>query len=690
MKKESVQINSDQTRFIESEADNIRLLAPAGCGKTYAMLERCKSLVSKQPKSRILLLAFTKAAASEIKNRIFQDKELSKISNNITTVTLNKWGFDFLKREGVEPNLITKKVDKYKYIRNDLKPIRADFANIDQRYGQIKYNNYSDLVDIMDNLKALNFDYRVDSEKSNYTDELLKSFKQRLSWIKEQGLEPFFVNHVTSKLVEIKLAEKDSFQDLERFIIFWSNSLRETYIRDTLTFTDQKYLALHRLQEKYQGDNIKTSSRYTHVFVDEFQDINPLDLDFIKELVRVNNAQLTLIGDDDQAIYEWRGASPRFILHPEKYFEVPFETYLLSTNYRSPKNIIEKSSRLIEHNSQRVLKSIVPYFSHDAIITVKHHSEIDEYLKELVGILKKCHEEGEPQSVAVLTRNIRQLIPVQILLTSENIPYYAKEDRDIKYSKAFKELVQLLEIRSKKNAARLKANEYGSYFATLTDNVFLYGIKKPAYNKLLKYIAKMRPKSFDDCLDFFQNYGERVIDRKSVEDAREKVTKAVTKLFDAPDVASAIAVLGTHFDALKKNYPKSEDDMYYKEPPFSYLATYAARYGADFDNFIEDLEYAIEKLDETPTGERDLDLELPVHLMTALHAKGREFKHVIIVDGNEGTWPSKFADTEEGVEQERRLFYVAMTRTQKRLTIFTTEGNEPTPPSRFLREADIL
>ena len=99
------------------------------------------------------------------------------------------------------------------------------------------------------------------------------------------------------------------------------------------------------------------AARYDHILVDEFQDINPLDLALIKVIVERNQSTLTIVGDDDQAIFEWRGASPEYILQPQRYFGSPFKDYLLETNYRSPRNIVTHSQNLIAHNRNRVEKT---------------------------------------------------------------------------------------------------------------------------------------------------------------------------------------------------------------------------------------------------------------------------------------------------------------------------------------------
>src|SRR5690606_24245469 len=110
----------------------------------------------------------------------------------------------------------------------------------------------------------------------------------------------------------------------------------------TFTFEDQKYYAYLDERQKVEeaGKPLAGIAKYDHVIVDEFQDINPLDLNLVKCIVDRHRATITLVGDDDQAIFEWRGTTPAYILEPDRFFAGKFQTFTLQTNYRSPANIV--------------------------------------------------------------------------------------------------------------------------------------------------------------------------------------------------------------------------------------------------------------------------------------------------------------------------------------------------------------
>lgn len=165
------------------------------------------------------------------------------------------------------------------------------------------------------------------------------------------------------------------------------------------------------------------------------------------------------------------------------------------------------------------------------------------------------------------------------------------------------------------------------------------------------------------------------------------------QLVNRPRVARAIS---QHFEGLQKDYGKSLDDVFYTDPPFLYLSEYAERYGEDFAAFYQDIEKAIATLARIPPAEDDEQVEddswkRPLHLMTALRAKGKEFDAVILLDVNAGIWPSKLAETEEDLEAERRLFYVAFTRARKRITLLVDERvlGEHMAPSPYIQEMGL-
>jgi DNA helicase-2/ATP-dependent DNA helicase PcrA len=155
--------------------------------------------------------------------------------------------------------------------------------------------------------------------------------------------------------------------------------------------------------------------------------------------------------------------------------------------------------------------------------------------------------------------------------------------------------------------------------------------------------------------------------------------------------------LGDNFEGLQIDIGKAEDDIFFKDPPFLHLAEYAIKYKDDYIQFIEDVEQAKEQLARIPPVDDDQLSSLdelwkrPVHLMTAIRSKGKEFDSVILLDMNDDIWPNKNAQTPEQKEAERRVFYVAFTRAKRRVLMLVSKrlGNREAIPSPFLGEMGL-
>ncbi|WP_437606309.1 3'-5' exonuclease [Sorangium sp. So ce834] len=176
-----------------------------------------------------------------------------------------------------------------------------------------------------------------------------------------------------------------------------------------------------------------------------------------------------------------------------------------------------------------------------------------------------------------------------------------------------------------------------------------------------------------------------------------EMADAIREFCSAPTASDAISSLAETFQGLHADLGKAEDDIFYVDPPFLHLSDYATRYGSDYERFLDDIEAAKAQLAYVPPFEDDganAPVELwrrPLHLMTALRAKGKEFGTVILLDANDGIWPSKHAKTPQEHEAERRLFYVAFTRARERVLIQVAQriGGREATPSPFLRELGL-
>jgi DNA helicase-2/ATP-dependent DNA helicase PcrA len=166
-------------------------------------------------------------------------------------------------------------------------------------------------------------------------------------------------------------------------------------------------------------------------------------------------------------------------------------------------------------------------------------------------------------------------------------------------------------------------------------------------------------------------------------------------LLSAESVSDAIQAISDSFKGLQKDYTRANDDIFFLDPPFALLSEFAEEYDDDFCRFEEDIQNAIDTLANVSTDDDTEFIEgedAQVHLMTALRAKGREFDTVIILDANDGIWPIDRATQKNELEQERRLFYVAFTRTREKLFCIVNDTilGRQALPSPYLYEAELL
>ncbi len=212
-----------------------------------------------------------------------------------------------------------------------------------------------------------------------------------------------------------------------------------------------------------------------------------------------------------------------------------------------------------------------------------------------------------------------------------------------------------------------------------------------------KYLYSKSPVTLLDAVYALSNYAGLLKGRNTGGKMSWDFLEKIMPLVNSGTVSRAIRAVSQNFEGLQKDYGKSLEDIFYTDPPFLYLSDYASRYGDNFNNYYRDIEKAIATLALTPP-EADTEREneepewkLPLHLMTALRAKGKEFDAVVILDANDGIWPSKLAKTDDQHEQERRLFYVAMTRARRHLYFIVNNSilGEPCLPSRYLAEIGL-
>lgn len=676
------------------------MLAPAGSGKTHSLLWRClyaSQNATEEGNTRFLVFTFTRAARDELRDRLRSDPAFASITPFVDISTLNAWGFKRLRNRLHNLSLVTSKQEKYWCMAHTLQPEWIDREEIKQAVTDSRRKTKATnlLMDLIDRFKSVGFRHDIHTTP--------EAFEDHVWWMRENGMGSHWSKVVTD-LDDIEIIiESDGGsviqQVFENFFPFWQGAVQRMFSMATLTLEDQKYWASIDLENAIAEKKFTSGMhRYHQILVDEFQDINPLDLELVKNIAGINKAKLCIVGDDDQAIYEWRGATPKFILEPEKHIGYDYKTYILDRNYRSPRNIVEVSQKLIKHNRDRVDKNVLAESQEDAFIDVVRRHDLEASIDYVLREVKRFLADGETRKIAIISRKRSQIIPYQIVFAGNDMEFYAAEDLQILLSDTFQDMKNLLMMKSQVDVRFPMCPEPIEPLLKLCDLVKRYKLSIQDRGELRTFLTNNRPKSLRESIDLLYQYRGHLKGDNNGGSMSASFYNAIKEFIDATDLADAIRAMSENFDGLQKDYGKSLDDIFYADPPFTFLADYAKRYGDDYGEFYEDVEKAIATLarippdDDNGNAPAETGWKCPLHLMTALRAKGKEFDVVFILDCNEGIFPSKFAETEAQIEAERRLFYVAMTRAKKRLVLVVNDMmfGDVVMPSPFLSEAGLI
>lgn len=378
--------------------------------------------------------------------------------------------------------------------------------------------------------------------------------------------------------------------------------------------------------------------RFRHILIDEVQDIDPLQWEIINRMCALCGATLFAVGDVDQSIFSFRGADPKYLYDNQDYFD----TYPLETNYRSDKNIVELSNRLIKNNLMRISKTMKGF--EDAQTPTELMKNMDsEAIKDLIIGL---NETGPDARRAVLARNHFMLFKLSDLLNNAGFPHeYIGKKAKLTNSEPFRRFHALI---------KLKVNPYDNFSFLLIKDIL--GLDRDQYRSIR--LASM--KRYESHFQTWQKTVSPQNDlQKWLQSPVDDISLAVAELKEAELGFDTDEILTFVYSWMIENYTKTIRDY------LEWLATY------DIHDEIKD--------------EDGVNLQL----MTIHASKGLEWPTVIIAGMNEGILPSKHAFVnQEELESERRLAYVAMTRAMDKLVLTCRPDEEGRHPvSRFVDEA---
>lgn len=406
--------------------------------------------------------------------------------------------------------------------------------------------------------------------------------------------------------------------------------------------------------------------KYQYILIDEFQDINKIQFDIVKMLAG-ERKNLFAVGDDDQSVYRFRGAKPELMLHFKDSFPET-ETVLLDRNYRSQANIVKASLKLIGHNKERFDKKIIAAQKPGQEVEYAVFPSQAEENKHIIREIQKALEQGGAyRDFAVLFRtNIQPRLLMEQLL-EYNIPFCTKDNIPNLYEHWIaKDIFAYIRIAQ---GSRARSD-------------LLQIMNRPK-----RYISRESIDEDTVAFDVWAWY-YRELEQPWVAERIEKLERDVRMISRmSPYAAINYIRNGIGYDDFCGEYAEyrrmKAEDLYEVLDELQESAREFRSYDAWFEH-MED--YARELKEMHQRQKQNVE---SVALATLHSAKGLEYSHVYIIDVNEGIMPYKKAVLDQEIEEERRMFYVGMTRAKKDLHIYSVKqlGSREADVSRFIKEA---
>lgn len=630
-------LNDQQLEAILYNEGSSIIVAGAGVGKTRVLTHKIAYLITalKIPSEKILALTFTNKAAKEMKNRVqelLDDKE-----TKVKIATYHSLCAQILRRE-------------------------INVLNINNNFNII---DTSDQRQILKEIYNRDFDTKVDSGELRLLSSYISEWKNH-HLTKEDIITDYYEQ--TDWVLRAKVYER-----------------YQAYLKlnSCLDF-DDLLLLVAKIFNEFPDISAKWQNQFKFVLVDEFQDTNDLQYQILLNLTK-KHQNLTVVGDPDQTIYSWRGANINLILKfTEKFPQA--KTFILNQNYRSTTKILNTANSLIAQNQLRIEKNLFTTNKLGEDIHIFHAWNPNQEANWVANVIKKLvlQENIKLNQIVVLYRNNYLSKDLEQAFINHNLNYKIiggfkffdrKEIKDIlAYLKVIAwndnlSMIRILNATPKIGAKTIdmfleKANENN---LTLSEYLFLFQHNLTKNHKLV-----LQP-----VINLIEKLKQQIIELTSMQ-------KLVTELLKDTD----------YIKKLKDNF---EIDRVENVQQFLGHLT-------EFDNDNQTLQG--EELLTSYLQEVSLYTDLEetnsleaVNFMTIHSAKGLEYPIVFVIGINEGILPginniNNLTNKETAkLEEERRLFYVAITRAKKLLFLSGTNGfsyilNKQLYPSRFFQELD--
>lgn len=648
--------NQAQMTALEHRDGPMMVLAGPGSGKTTVITHRIKRLLEAGvDPSGILVITFTKAAATEMKERFLR---LAREEDEKRKQAEQRAGGS---RTGAE---------KPFFGTADPGPRRREACgtSLEAAGSRVSFGTFHSVF-----YHILKWAYRFPAGNVISGEEKRQYFKKFLDESEmEVEDEAEFISSIINEISYVKGERLDlKYYYSQNCPEEWFKKLYDGY--DEMLKTtgkidfDDMLVMCHELFTERKDILAAWQKKFKYILVDEFQDINLLQYQVVRMLALPEN-NLFIVGDDDQSIYRFRGAKPEIMLGFEKDFPGT-KRVLLGTNYRSTKEIVETSLRLIEHNKVRFEKKLEPFRGSGRPVDFRVFDNPGHEMDTVAQSIRAYHDAGYQWSeIAVLFRTGANSGLMAERLMGYNIPFKLRDVIPNLYSHWIaKDLFAYMEIaagsRKRSDFYRIM-NRPNRYFS------------RDAFDTPI--VSFDRLKSFYQDRDWME---ERICDL-------EADLRAMAPLKPVAAVNYIRKAIG--YDDYLRSY--AEFRRMKPEELFE-TADKLAESAAEFATFVEWKEHAAryeEELKKQNQEERE-ETKDRVTLSTMHSAKGLEYPVVFVVDANEGIVPHHKAGLPADIEEERRLFYVALTRAKDRLHVAAVKEryHRNTDVSRFVEEAGL-
>ena len=625
-------LNPAQREAVTATEGFIRVIAGAGSGKTRALSHRFAYLVNELGilPGNILCVTFTNKASNEMRQRIHA------LTGDNDTGYINTF-------HGFCASILQEDSHAIQYPKRFLV---LDNADIDAML-QIIYEERG-LT-----LRDMTFG------KARDMIEIKKLFKE----------PDYYLDMLSMSLDDLKQKYLDAVNTED--IIFYGYLYQEKKCFG-LDYNDLIKFSLYIFQ-KYPEIKLKWQQRLEYIMIDEFQDIDSLQYELMEVLCGYHR-NLFIVGDPDQTIYTWRGADVKYLLDFDQHFP-NVKTILMMENYRSTPEILAAANSLIEKNRERMEKDLIPTLPSGPPVWCHYADTQEEEAKWMAGEIKRLHEDGVPyRDITVLYRAHYVTRAVETVFLSEKLPYTlysgtqffnrAEVKDSLSYLRmiAYQDDLDFLRIsnRPKRNLGKRRiaflqeyaAREGCSLWQALLENLeesLLKGTKARQFASLIQFFAA--------------DYAQR------------PVSEVLGAVLDQSGYEEMLRTEGSQ--------ERLDNLAELKQSVYEYETTCGE------ETSLEDYLTHVALFTNGEDGDGPAD---KVKLMTVHAAKGLEFPYVFLCGMNEGIFPSRKVRTRPGMEEERRLAFVAMTRAEKGLYLSEAGGRNHDSsiryPSRFLLDID--